>query len=132
MDCPKKDCILRLPDGYTTICCIDCGTDFLNYETKNSFSKRIEQKYNKNFEKTCIDTGINIDDLFDKIVDNDKRYELVQKLSSIKKFIHFCVTDFLKNYDNEENKIRYIQYLDLVMNIIEKEQFRLGITKINE
>jgi hypothetical protein len=125
MDCPKKDCLNYLAKGYTHRNCFDCGSDFLNYETENFFSKRTEQEYDKKFFEKCINTGININDL-----DKDERYRFIQKLSRAKRFIHFCVTNYMKNYETDEETS--IEYLDIVMNTIEKEQFRIGISETDE
>lgn len=129
MDCPKKDCIYYHKEGYTHNICIDCGTDFLDYETENVFSKRTVQEANKKFEKTCVDTGININDLFDENLNDSERCALMQKLSNVKNFIHFCVMNYLEFYEAGKYEDIYIEYLDLIMNMIEKEQFRLCITE---
>jgi len=129
MDCSKKDCIYYYKEGYTHIMCINCGSDFLDYETENSFSKRTEQEANKKFEENCIDTGININDLFDENLNDSERYALVQRLSNVKNFIHFCVMNYLEFCEAGEKENTYIEYLDFVMNMIEKEQFRIGITE---
>jgi hypothetical protein len=132
MDCPKKDCIYYYKEGYTHRNCINCGSDFLDYETENSFSKRTEQEANKKFEKSCIDIGININDLFCKSLNDNEKYALMQNLSKVKKFIHFCVMSYLEDYETKEGEDTYIEYLDIVMSIIEKEQFRLGIGEAGE